>query len=158
MKKEFLLLIALAFFVLGYVLDYLAGPVSIALKEANPFIFLSRDYLNNYPLTALAVIIRAVGLFISLILLFATVEKHYAAKSLTTLIIGVIAELYAIQQIATGMRTTSLQWTLSIAYAGVSLIVLIVYFLFAAMAHFIRQKFFYDESYYQEPKENEQSN
>jgi len=138
MKKEYFLVTAFAFFVLAYVLDYFAGPVSITLT--NPLVFLSKNYLNSYPLTAFAIFIRALGLFISLALLLSTIEKQYFIKAFSVFVIGVLAELYAVQQIATGMRTTSIQWTLSIAYAGISLLVAIIYYLLAAIITLIKEK------------------
>ena len=140
MKKEYFLITAGAFFVLAYVLDYLAGPISITLAEANPFTFLSQSYLNNYPLTAVAVVIRAVGLFICAAYFSALLKKMYFIKFIAALIIGVLAELYAIQQIATGMRTTSIQWTLSIAYAGALLGILVILYFIIGIINFLKQK------------------
>jgi hypothetical protein len=147
MKKDFFLITAAAFFILAYVLDYLAGPVPLALKQTNPFSFLSRTYLNDYPLTAVAVVIRALGLLIAVVLLFTLAKKHYAVKSLASLIVGILAELYAIQQIATGMRTTSLQWTLSIAYAGAGLAILVIIYLFAGIGSSIKTKLIGEDDY-----------
>lgn len=135
---------ALAFFGLAYILDYFAGPISFALTT--PLTFLTKSYLNSYPLTAFAVMIRALGIFISLLLLFSVIEKQYFVKAFTIFVISVLVELYAVQQIATGMRTTSIQWTLSISYAGMILVTAIVYFIIAGIIDSLRQKFKKDEN------------
>ena len=139
MKKEYFLVTAFAFFVLAYVLDYFAGPISLSLTT--PLTFLTKSYLNNYPLTAFAISIRALGLFISLLLLFSVIEKQYFIKAFTIFVIAVLAELYAVQQIATGMRTTSIQWTLSISYAGMISVLAIIYYLLAGMFFGVKEKF-----------------
>ncbi len=144
MKKEYFLVTAFAFFILAYVLDYFAGPISFALTT--PLTFLTKSYLNSYPLTAFAVAIRALGIFISLLLLFSVVEKQYFVKAFTIFVIAVLAELYAVQQIATGMRTTSIQWTLSISYAGMILISAIIYYLIAGIIYSVSQKFKDDDN------------
>lgn len=144
MKKEYFLVTALAFFGLAYILDYFAGPISFALTT--PLTFLTKSYLNSYPLTAFAVMIRALGIFISLLLLFSVIEKQYFVKAFTIFVISVLVELYAVQQIATGMRTTSIQWTLSISYAGMILVTAIVYFIIAGIIDSLRQKFKKDEN------------
>lgn len=140
MKKEYFLITAAAFFILAYVFDYLAGPVIIPLKETNPFAFLAPSYLNNYPLTAVSVVIRSLGIFICAAFISTMLKKQYFLKFIAALIVGVLAELYAIQQIATGVSTTPLQWTLSIAYAGGLLGILVVFYLFVGAAQFIKQK------------------
>ena len=139
MKIEYFLVTAIAFFVLAYVLDYFAGPISFVLTT--PLAFLSRIYLNSYPLTAFAVAIRALGIFISLPLLFSVIEKQYFVKAFTIFVVAVLAELYAVQQIATGMRTTSIQWTLSISYAGIFLVSAIIYYLIAGIIYGVKEKF-----------------
>ncbi|PIZ66665.1 hypothetical protein COY15_00540 [Candidatus Roizmanbacteria bacterium CG_4_10_14_0_2_um_filter_39_12] len=144
MKKEYFLVTALAFFGLAYVLDYFAGPVSFLLTT--PLTFLTKTYLNSYPLTAFAVVIRALGIFISLLLLFSMIEKQYFVKAFTIFVIAVLVELYAVQQIATGMRTTSIQWTLSISYAGIILISAIIFYIIAGIIDSLRQKLKKDDT------------
>lgn len=138
MKKEYFLVTALAFFGLAYVLDYFAGPISFALTT--PLTFLTKSYLNSYPLTAFAVAIRALGIFISLTLLFSVIEKQYFVKAFTIFVIAVLAELYAIQQIATGMRTTTIQWTLSISYAGMISIIAIIFYIIVGIIDQVKAK------------------
>lgn len=149
MKKEYFLVATFAFFGLAYVLDYFAGPISFALTT--PLTFLTKSYLNSYPLTAFAVAIRALAIFISLLLLFSVIEKQYFVKAFTIFVIAVLVELYAVQQIATGMRTTSIQWTLSFSYAGIFLATAIIYFIIAGIINSLRQRFKKDENTDEKP-------
>lgn len=138
MKKEYFIITAIAFFALAYVLDYFAGPISLSLT--NPLIFLTKSYLNNYPLTAFAVAVRSLGIFISLVLLASVIDKQYFVKAFTFFVIAVLSELYAVQQLATGMRTTSLQWTLSISYAGINMVAAIAYYTVVGVIYYIKNR------------------
>ena len=138
MKKEYFIITAIAFFALAYVLDYFAGPISLSLT--NPLTFLTKSYLNNYPLTAFAVVVRSLGIFISLDLLASVIDKQYLVKAFTFFVIAVLSELYAVQQLATGMRTTSLQWTLSISYAGMNMVVAIAYYTVVGVIFHIKNR------------------
>jgi hypothetical protein len=131
MKKENFLVVVAALYILAYVLDHLAGPVSIIVK--NPFAFLSSVYLTKFPFTAVAIGSRPLALTFSLILLFSFVNGAYFIKALVFFFLGTLAELYAVQQIATGMRMTPIQWTLSFAYSGLILIIPIIYYLLRGM-------------------------
>lgn len=138
MKKEYFLMIVIGFFVLASVLDYLAGPVFISLT--NPFVFFTKLYLDQYPLTAVAVGLRAIAIFLTLGLGFSLIEKNYFLKSIVLFVISVLSILYSIQQIKTGMRTTPLQWTLSIAYAALLLSILIVYNIIVGLIVGVKEK------------------
>ena len=48
-------------------------------------------------------------------------EEKYFAKAVMLVFIGVLAEFFAIQQLATGFGITTIQWTLSIAYGSLLL-------------------------------------
>jgi hypothetical protein len=154
MKKEYLIIFGLTLFGLSYLLDIIAGPITITLSKTNPYSFLGGSYLGNYPLTTVAILSRATGFFILAILIFGLIKKQFFLKAGSCLLIGVLSNLYAIQQIATGTRTTSLPWTLSIAYAGASLGILIIYFILRGVLLFIKQKI--NGDYY--PEETEPTN
>lgn len=138
MKKEYLLAIVIGFFVLAQVLDYLAGPVYFLLSS--PYSFFNQLYLNQYPLTAVAIVLRALALFLSTVLVFSLFEKAYFVKSIILFVIGALAQLYAIQQLKTGLRTTSIQWTLSIAYATLLYLLPIVVYLILGLIHGAKEK------------------
>ncbi len=127
MKKEYLLITVVGFFLASYVLNYFAGPVVISVK--NPLQFLTTASLSKYPFTAVEIGLRTLALFLSLIFVLSLIEKNYFLKAIISLIVGALEILYAIQQMATLSRLTPIQWTLSFAYAGLTLLPAIVYYL-----------------------------
>lgn len=124
-SKEVWLTIAIVGFLLSWLIDRLAGPVVISV--GSPVAFLTSPViLNLYPFTATAVIIRSIALFISAILVMGLMERQYFGKALILLFVGILAEFYAIQQLANGFKMTTIQWTLSIAYGSVLLVLGII--------------------------------
>lgn len=138
MKKEYFAVIAASFFILAYVLDYFSG--SIVLSVSNPLLFLTENYLRQFPLTAFAIGVRSLALFMSILLLVSFIEKVFFPKAIGLFVVSVLAELYAIQQLATGMRFTDVQWTLSIAYAGIILLPAIIIFIILGIISSITSK------------------
>lgn len=138
MKKEYLLAITIGFFVLAQVLDYLAGPVYFTLSS--PYDFLKSLHLNQYPLTAVAIGLRSLAIFFSTVLLFSLVEKKYFVKAIILFVVSALSQLYAIQQVRTGMRTTSLQLTLSISYGTFLYIFLIIVNLILGLIDNVKEK------------------
>lgn len=113
-------------FLLSWFIDNVTGPVSIIIK--NPVSFLTSSViLNKYPFTATSVFIRAIALFISSMLVMSAIRNKYFTKVVILFFVGLLAEFYAIQQLATGYRLTNIQWTLSIAYGSLLLIPGIAY-------------------------------
>ena len=126
-QKEVWLVVAAVGFLLAWLIDRLAGPVSITV--GGPIAFLkSNALLSRYPFTATAIIIRSIALFISTMLLVTSImERKYFTKAIILFFVGALAEFYAIQQLANGFSLTSAQWTLSIAYGSLSLAVGIIW-------------------------------
>jgi hypothetical protein len=120
-STEVWLVIAAVAFLLSYLIDRIAGPVNISV--GNPIAFLSSTtLLSRYPFTAAAIAIRTIAIFISAMLIITSVtERKYFTKAMILLFVGILAEFYAIQQLATGFKLTSIQWTLSIAYGSLLL-------------------------------------
>ena len=133
MKKEYFVVIAIAFFIFAYVLDWISGPFNITLR--NPYQFLSEDVFLRYPFTAVSIAIRTVALLISVLVCVLLLQKKYLQKGIFLLILSALAQLYAIQQIATGMLLLSLQWILSLAFAGLTIIVPGVMFFVIGFLH-----------------------
>jgi hypothetical protein len=154
MKKENFLVVVAALYILAYVLDHLAGPVLISVR--NPFAFLSMSYLSKFPFTAVAIGSRTLALFFSLVLLFSFVEGKYFIKAAIFFFLGVLAELYAVQQIATGMRTTPIQWTLSFAYAGAILLLPALYQLLRGFLGGVHSSFSNEETEGESENESEE--
>ena len=131
MEKEIWVLIAIALLIMASVLDSFAGTVNIVVGN-NPFSFLAVGSLVTYPFTAVALGVRSLGLFFLVLTAFSTIERQYVIKMMGALLLGVLAELYTVQQLATGSSVTPLNWTLSFSYAGVLLVPAFIYYLFRA--------------------------
>jgi hypothetical protein len=125
--KEVWLVVAIVAFLIAYLIDRLAGPVNITVPA--PIAFLRSSYmLHTYPFTATAIIIRSFGLFVSTLLIVSSVmDKKYFTKAIILFFVGMLAEFFAIQQLATGFKLTTIQWTLAIAYGSFALILGIVF-------------------------------
>lgn len=107
-------------FLLAWLIDRFAGPVTITVES--PVAFLkSTTLLNRYPFTAAAVVIRSLAVFISVMLTLSFVEKNYFSKAIFLVFVGLLGEFYAIQQLANGFKLTTIQWTLAIAYGSLLL-------------------------------------
>jgi len=125
MKKEYVGATIVALYILSYVLDYLAGPIDIAIT--NPFIFL-QEQLPTYPFTAVAIGIKTIAIFLTLFFITSFIEKRFFLKAVIVFCIAALLELYAIQQLATGQRLVPIGWTLSFAFSGLTLILLTIIF------------------------------
>lgn len=125
LPKEVWLVIASVAFLLSWLIDRLAGPVT--MNVGSPVAFLTSPVLlHTYPLTATAIIVRTIALFVSTMLVFSIVVGKYFTKAIILFFVGMLAEFFAIQQLATGFHVTTIQWTLSIAYGAFSLILGII--------------------------------
>lgn len=126
-QTEVWIVIAALAFLLSWLIDKLAGPVFMSI--GNPVAFLrSSILLHTYPFTATAILIRTLGIFISVMLIASVIRRKYFTKAITILLISVVAEFFAIQQLATGFRVTTIQWTLAIAYSAVALSLGVIWF------------------------------
>lgn len=130
MKKEYTAVIAISLFLFAYVLEALAGQVAFP-AFTSPFAFLNPAVLNKYPFTATAIAIRTAAIIISVVLVLSFVEIKKYLKAVIIFVLGVLLELYAIQQLATGMKVTPLEWTLSFAYSAVLFAPIVAFFLIA---------------------------
>jgi len=138
MKKEYFIVAIIGLFLAASALNYFAGPVIISLK--NPLQFLTLNYLSKFPFTAVEILLRALAVFLSIVLILSFIEKNYFLKAAIALVVGALGVLYAIQQIATYGRVTPIQWTLSFAYAGIALVPAIGYYLIRGLISNISQK------------------
>lgn len=127
MKKEISGAIGLGLLLLAYAIDYLAGPVKILIRSQ--LVFLRPEILSLYPFTAAAIFIRTLGIVIVVLVLFSLVNRQYFAKAGILLFLCVMAELYGFQQIPASFKLISIQWTLSIAYAGFIAVIPVVFFI-----------------------------
>jgi len=124
--KEIWLIVAVVAFLIAYLIDKIAGPVTIVIGA--PIAFLkSSSLLHMYPFTATAIFIRTFALFVSSMLIVTSImDRKYFTKASILFFVGLLGEFYAIQQLTTGSHLTTIQWTLSIAYGCLSLAIGII--------------------------------
>jgi hypothetical protein len=128
MKKDYLWFTIIGLLILGYVLDSIAGPITLNLR--NPYQFMGNSFLSTYPLTAVSVAAKAISLIGVIVMAFSYIRISPFIKASVLFVIAAIGELYAIQQLATKSTVTPITWTLGIAYAGLlALLPLFVYIL-----------------------------
>ncbi len=121
MKKEYFIFLIIGLVIFGYVLDSISGPVFLTIR--NPFLFLSSDILSIYPLTAVSIGAKTLAIIVAAPLALSLINRQYILKSVVLFVLAAVLVLYAVQQFATGLRTTSVQWTLAFAFAGVGLLI-----------------------------------
>lgn len=124
--KEIWLVVAVVAFLIAYLIDVIAGPVTIVIGA--PIAFLeSSQLLHTYPFTATAIIIRSFAIFVSTMLIVTSImNRKYFTKAAVLFFIGLLGEFYAVQQLTTGSHLTTIQWTLSIAYGSLALTIGII--------------------------------
>ena len=127
MKKEYIFIFAFVLIVLAYAIDSISGPIALTVK--NPYQFLSSPLMSRFPLTTFGIFSRTIGLFLLVWLLLSFIGGFNFQKAIGLFVIFVLSNLYAIQQLATGMKITTVQWTISIAYASSLLLIPLVYYL-----------------------------
>ncbi len=107
-------------FLLAYVLEAVIDPLTVDL--ASPYQFVSRQYLSQYPFTAAIIFTRALAIFLTPLFIMTFFKRSYFAKALTLLILAGLMQLYALQNIVTRTFVVNLEWALSLALAGIALL------------------------------------
>lgn len=132
MKKEVTFVITASLFLLAYALDYFAGKINLGV--INPLQFLNPNYFKTYPMTFVAVAVRSVAIMLSTTLILSIMERQFFKKVAIALGLAFIAEIYAFQILATGVKVTPTLWTLAISYGGSLLILPIIVYIFLGVA------------------------
>ncbi|MBI5126897.1 hypothetical protein HZA76_00360 [Candidatus Roizmanbacteria bacterium] len=133
MKKEYSAVAILGLFILAYVFDSVAGPVTILLKS--PFDYVNPDLLSRYPFTTVSIMIRTVALFSSVLLIFSFFQKKLLTKGLIIFFIAAMFVLYAIQELATGLEFIPIQWTMALTWTGLLLVIPSFIFIFLGLIY-----------------------
>lgn len=120
MKKEYLLIFIVGLFVLSYVLDAVANPLS--LKLTTPYHYFNPDILILYAFSTTSIIVKAIALSSSIVMLISFIKSSFA-KAGTAILVSALLQLYALQDIATNSQVLPLEWTLSLTITGVTLII-----------------------------------
>lgn len=120
MKKEYLFIFIAGLFLLAYVLEAVVNPLNLALTT--PYDYLNPTLLARYPFTTAIILIRALAIFLTPVWLFSFLSGNHTLKGVVFLVVAGLAQLYAIQEIATGAQVIPLEWNLSLSLAGIALL------------------------------------
>jgi hypothetical protein len=125
--KEYILLFILGLFALAYVFDAVVNPLDLNLTSPYQY----WNFVGVYPFTTASVAIKAVAIFLAPLWLVSFIEKRFTGKAVFLFVIGSVGQLYAVQDVVTKAEVIPLEWTLSLAFAGLGLV-------FVAALYFIR--------------------
>lgn len=136
MKKEVFFTIGLILIFATHGLDMLLG--SITARLTSPQDLLKQEFLTSYPLTSLGIFVRAAAMAMVLGSLLAFIHKRFFAKAIVVLVLAIIFELYAIQQLSTQGRVTTLEWTLSFSVVPILMLILVSYYILSGFLWIIK--------------------
>jgi len=153
--KEQIFILIIGLFLLSYLLEAIVDPLT--LKLSTPYAYLSPIYFAKYPFTTATVIIRALSLFLTPVFLFSFISKNYFTKVVVLLVIGVLAQLYSVQEIATGTTLIPLEWSLSLSIAGAALIIPIIINILTGIFFSTKAKFSKKETVTETPTETDEN-
>lgn len=123
--KEQIFVFIIGLFLLSYLLEAIVDPLT--LKLATPYDYFSPLHFGKYPFTTTTVIIRGLSIFLTPLFLLSFIPKSYFAKVGLLLVVSSLAQLYALQEVASGTTLIPLEWSLSLSVAGAFLILPIVF-------------------------------
>lgn len=128
MKKEYILFFAGGMFVLAYVLDAVVNPLSMPLPT--PYHYFTLEVFSQYAFTTTSIIIKALAIVSTIVVTISYVKLNRFVKSGILLAISGLMQLYALQDVATNSQIIPLTWSLSLALAGLLLLIpMIMYIL-----------------------------
>ncbi len=129
MKKEVGIIIIVGLFILAYVIDLIAVPLSINLPT--PYHFFDPEIIGIYPFTSTSIVIKALGIFLSTLFLLSLLPIGKLAKGATLLVISGLIQLYSLQSVATSTYIIPIEWIISLTLGGVVLLIpTILYLIF----------------------------
>ena len=131
MKKDYVWFTIIGLLIFSFVLDRISGPITLNVR--NPYLFINSFTLSTYPLTAVSVVSKAIALAAVLIMSLSYLVRAPYLKASLLFVLGGLAQLYAIQQLATRGQVTPVEWTLGIAFAGVYLVPFIIIYILQGM-------------------------
>lgn len=122
MKKEYVLTFITGLFILAYVLDSVVNPLKLKLTSPYHY-FITPNIMTIYVFTTASIFIKALGLFLTPLLALSFLEFNRLVSGLALLILAGLAQLYALQDVATNSQALPLEWSVSLTVAGAALLV-----------------------------------
>jgi len=129
--KEYSLLFIIGLFILAYVLDLVVDPMVVQLK--NPYLYFQSETMMVLPFSSLSIFIKALAIFLMPLWLLSFIDSNSFFKPAILLIVSVLLQLYAVQDITAKSRMIPMEWSISMAAAGLALMVPTIYFFFKAV-------------------------
>jgi hypothetical protein len=118
--KEYGFFTIIGLFIISYVLEATVDPLQ--LKLATPYEYFSPIYISKFPFSTTAIAIRSLAIFFSPLYLFSFFRGARFAKGTILLIASGLLQLYALQEVVSGTTLLPLEWSLSLALAGLILL------------------------------------
>lgn len=137
--KEQIFIFTVGLFLLSYLLEAVVEPLKIRL--VTPYAYLSPLYFAKYPFTTAAVLIRGLSLFMAPLLIMSFFPKGYFTKVGILLVASALLQLYALQEVSSGTTLITLEWSLSITFAGACLVFPAILFALKGIFHSAKEKF-----------------
>ena len=120
-QKEHSFIIIFGLFFISYILESIVTPLKINLPT--PYSYLNPDQFTKYPFTTAIVIIRALSLFLAPQFFLSFIPKRHFLKMSILLVVGILAQLYSLQQLISGTTLIPLEWAISLSISGALLII-----------------------------------
>ncbi len=151
MKKEYILIFVAGLFILVYVLDAVVNPLSITL--ASPYHYFSPQVYMQYAFTTTSIVIKALGIFLSVLLILSVLVVSRFVKGGILLGLSGLMQLYALQDVATNSKVLPMEWTLSLTLAGMVLLIPTVIYIVWGIIDIMHKV--YTKNVYGEPPEEQ---
>ena len=144
MKQEYWLAVVIGFVILAYILDSLVNPLTIGLPT--PYHYFIPESFMTFPFTSTSIVIKAVAIYIGVILFLSFIEFKKSVKGIILFIVGGLMQLYSIQDVVTGSRIVPLEWALAITLSGIALLLTSFFFIIAGAISGVAGKTVYDNN------------
>lgn len=131
MKLEHWFVVVIGLVIFAYVLDSVVNPLTMDLPT--PYHFLTPDTFMLYPFTTVSILVKAVALVIAPIITLALFGMRKHTKAIILFVVSALYQLYAIQDVATNANAIPVEWSISLATAGIILIFTSLIYLFLGM-------------------------
>ncbi len=129
--KEYILLTIGGLYLLAYLLEAAVDPLQVEL--ATPYAFFAGEQFGRFPFSTATIVIRGIAVFMTPLFFLSFIKNAHLGKAGTTLILSALIQLYALQEVASGTTLVPLEWSLSLALAGLGLLASSILYLISAL-------------------------
>ena len=125
------MIVAIGFFILGYILDAVANPLTLALPT--PYHFFTSANISTYPFTTTSIVLKALGVVMGVLIVLASLGLKRFIKGAILLVLSGLLQLYALQDVASRAAVVPLEWALGFTLAGLLMFLPILIFFFTSL-------------------------